>query len=141
MLLVDATTTCPTARVDLRARCMAAASADYEIAPTEPETTGAAPLHERHDRHAEGGGARPRGDRRRTTRRPRFALDLHADDVFWCTADPGWVTGTSYGIVAPLAHGVTSVVDEGDFDAERWYRILAERAGHRAGTRPRPRSG
>jgi acetyl-CoA synthetase len=54
------------------------------------------------------------------------ALDLHAEDVFWCTADPGWVTGTSYGIVAPLAHGVTSIVDEAEFDAERWYRILRE---------------
>ncbi|MFE7607009.1 acetate--CoA ligase [Streptomyces celluloflavus] len=54
------------------------------------------------------------------------ALDLHPDDVYWCTADPGWVTGMSYGIVAPLAHGVTLVVDEGDFDARRWYRILAE---------------
>ena len=56
----------------------------------------------------------------------RLALDLHPDDVFWCTADPGWVTGTSYGIIAPLANGVTSIVDEGDFDAERWYGILAE---------------
>ena len=56
----------------------------------------------------------------------RTALDLHAEDVFWCTADPGWVTGTSYGIVAPLVHGVTSIVDEADFDAERWYRILQE---------------
>ncbi|WP_404816023.1 acetate--CoA ligase [Streptomyces thermolineatus] len=55
-----------------------------------------------------------------------FALDLHPDDVFWCTADPGWVTGTSYGIVAPLALGATVVVDEGDFDARRWYRILAD---------------
>ena len=52
------------------------------------------------------------------------ALDLHADDVFWCTADPGWVTGTSYGVIAPLTHGVTSVVDEAEFDAERWYGIL-----------------
>jgi acetyl-CoA synthetase len=52
------------------------------------------------------------------------ALDLHPDDVFWCTADPGWITGTSYGIVAPLVHGVTSIVDEAEFDAERWYRIL-----------------
>ncbi|HEX4955987.1 MAG TPA: acetate--CoA ligase [Thermoanaerobaculia bacterium] len=51
-------------------------------------------------------------------------LDLHPEDVFWCTADPGWVTGTSYGIVAPLTHGVTSVIDAGDFDAERWYGIL-----------------
>jgi len=54
----------------------------------------------------------------------RVALDLHDDDVFWCTADPGWITGTSYGIVAPLLHGVTSVVDEAEFDAERWYGIL-----------------
>jgi acetyl-CoA synthetase len=52
------------------------------------------------------------------------ALDLHPDDVYWCTADPGWVTGTSYGIVAPLAHGVTSIVDEAEFDADRWYEIL-----------------
>jgi acetyl-CoA synthetase len=56
----------------------------------------------------------------------RYALDLHPDDVYWCTADPGWVTGTSYGIVAPLLHGVTSLVDEGEFDAERWYRTLQE---------------
>lgn len=54
----------------------------------------------------------------------RIALDLHPQDVFWCTADPGWVTGTSYGIVSPLTNGVTSVVDEAEFDAERWYSIL-----------------
>jgi acetyl-CoA synthetase len=54
----------------------------------------------------------------------RIVLDLGPDDVFWCTADPGWVTGTSYGIISPLVHGVTSVVDEGDFDADRWYSIL-----------------
>jgi acetyl-CoA synthetase len=56
----------------------------------------------------------------------QLALDLHPDDVYWCTADPGWVTGTSYGIVAPLTNAVTSVIDEGDFDAERWYRILRD---------------
>jgi acetyl-CoA synthetase len=56
----------------------------------------------------------------------RVALDLHDDDVFWCTADPGWVTGTSYGIIAPLVNGVPMIVDEAEFDAERWYRILAE---------------
>ncbi len=55
-----------------------------------------------------------------------LALDFHSTDVFWCTADPGWITGTSYGIVAPFTHGITSIVDEGDFDAERWYRILSE---------------
>ncbi|MDH3318286.1 MAG: acetate--CoA ligase [Betaproteobacteria bacterium] len=54
----------------------------------------------------------------------KVALDLHDEDIFWCTADPGWVTGTSYGIVAPLVQGVTSVVDEAEFDAERWYSIL-----------------
>ena len=54
----------------------------------------------------------------------RWALDLHPEDVFWCTADPGWVTGTSYGILAPLLHGVTSVVDEGEFDALRWLAML-----------------
>ena len=48
---------------------------------------------------------------------------LH-DDVFRCTADPGWVTGTSYGIIAPLTNGVTSIVDEAEFDAERWYGVL-----------------
>lgn len=56
----------------------------------------------------------------------RYALDLRADDVFWCTADPGWVTGTSYGIIAPLTNGATLIVDESEFDAERWYRILQE---------------
>lgn len=56
----------------------------------------------------------------------KLALDFHADDVFWCTADPGWVTGTSYGIIAPLTNGITSIVDESDFDADRWYRILQD---------------
>jgi acetyl-CoA synthetase len=56
----------------------------------------------------------------------RIVLDLHERDVFWCTADPGWVTGTSYGIIAPLTLGVTSIVDEAEFDADRWYRILQD---------------
>ena len=56
----------------------------------------------------------------------RFALDFHPDDIYWCTADPGWVTGTSYGIIAPLTHGLTSIVDEADFDAARWYQILQD---------------
>lgn len=55
-----------------------------------------------------------------------LALDLHPDDIFWCTADPGWVTGTSYGIIAPLTCGVTSILDAGEFDAERWYGILEQ---------------
>jgi len=56
----------------------------------------------------------------------RLALDLRPDDVFWCTADPGWVTGTSYGIVSPLTNGVTSIVDEAEFDAERWYATVRD---------------
>lgn len=56
----------------------------------------------------------------------KLALDIHPGDVFWCTADPGWVTGTSYGIVAPLTLGATLIVDEAPFDPERWYRNIAE---------------
>ncbi|HEX5067881.1 MAG TPA: acetate--CoA ligase [Myxococcota bacterium] len=59
-----------------------------------------------------------------------YALDFHDADVFWCTADPGWVTGTSYGILAPLLHGIRSVVLEEEFDAPLWYETLrAERVG------------
>jgi len=56
----------------------------------------------------------------------RMVLDLQPHDIFWCTADPGWVTGTSYGIIAPLLCGVTTLVDEEEFDAARWYSILTE---------------
>jgi acetyl-CoA synthetase len=56
----------------------------------------------------------------------KLALDLHPEDIFWCTADPGWVTGTSYGIIAPLTNGVTSIVDEADFEADHWYRLLQD---------------
>ena len=58
----------------------------------------------------------------------RIALDLRAGDTYWCTADPGWVTGTSYGIVAPLTNRVSMIVDEAEFDVARWYDIL-EREG------------
>ncbi|GAA1654576.1 acetate--CoA ligase [Nonomuraea maheshkhaliensis] len=56
----------------------------------------------------------------------RYALDLRPGDVYWCTADPGWVTGMSYGVIAPLALGVTLVSDAGEFDARRWYRTLQD---------------
>jgi acetyl-CoA synthetase len=56
----------------------------------------------------------------------RLALDLHPDDIFWCTADPGWVTGTSYGIIAPLVTGATLVLDEAEFDAQRWFDTLEQ---------------
>jgi acetyl-CoA synthetase len=54
----------------------------------------------------------------------KYVLDFHPGDLFWCTADPGWVTGTSYGILAPLMHGITNLVVEAEFDAALWYRIL-----------------
>jgi acetyl-CoA synthetase len=56
----------------------------------------------------------------------RWVLDLQDGDVYWCTADPGWVTGISYGVIAPLACGVTMLVDREEFDAPRWYGILEE---------------
>jgi acetyl-CoA synthetase len=56
----------------------------------------------------------------------KYVLDFHEGDRYWCTADPGWVTGTSYGIITPLLHGVTSIIDEEEFDATRWYSILEE---------------
>jgi len=56
----------------------------------------------------------------------KYVLDFHEGDIFWCTADPGWVTGTSYGIITPLVNGITNIVDEEEFDAARWYSILEE---------------
>ncbi|MGZ4321379.1 MAG: acetate--CoA ligase [Solirubrobacteraceae bacterium] len=109
---------------DLRA-LMAAAADSYEIAATTPEdmallhftsgTTGkpkgAIHVHEAVVAHRETG---------------RTVLDLRPGDVFWCTADPGWVTGTSYGIIAPLTLGATVIVDEADLEVDRWYGILQD---------------
>jgi acetyl-CoA synthetase len=54
----------------------------------------------------------------------RVVLDLREDDVYWCTADPGWVTGTSYGIFAPWLNGVTNVVRGGRFSPQDWYATI-----------------
>ena len=97
----------------------------YEITPTYPEdmallhftsgTTGmpkgAIHVHEAVVAHRETG---------------RVVLDLRPGDVFWCTADPGWVTGTSYGIIAPLTLGATLIVDEAELEVDRWYGILQD---------------
>ena len=56
----------------------------------------------------------------------RMVLDIGEGDVYWCTADPGWVTGMSYGLVAPLTRGATAIVDECEFDAVRWYALLEQ---------------
>ncbi|AIQ46762.1 acetyl-CoA synthetase [Paenibacillus sp. FSL R7-0273] len=54
----------------------------------------------------------------------KIVLDLRPDDVYWCTADPGWVTGTSYGIFAPWLNGVANVVRGGRFSPQDWYRTI-----------------
>ena len=54
----------------------------------------------------------------------KYVLDLHDEDVYWCTADPGWVTGTSYGMFAPWSNGVTCLVYEGGFGAGAWYNLI-----------------
>lgn len=54
----------------------------------------------------------------------KWVLDLNEDDIYWCTADPGWVTGTSYGIFGPWLSGVTNVVRGGRFSPDDWYTTL-----------------
>ncbi len=53
-----------------------------------------------------------------------WALDLKFDDIYFCTADPGWVTGTSYGMMAPWTNGVTQIIYEGGFGANAWYDVI-----------------
>ncbi|RCW24148.1 acetyl-CoA synthetase [Ciceribacter lividus] len=126
VLIIDNDGEAPQGTSDLR-KLMAEASPHFEVARTMPEDM--ALLH-----FTSGTTGRPKGAvhvheavvAHHVT--GRIALDFHPDDIFWCTADPGWVTGTSYGIISPLTNGVTMIVDEAEFDAERWYGILeAER--------------
>ncbi len=104
-------------------RLMAEASEEYSIPPTDPEDMAA--LH-----FTSGTTGMPKGAVHVHNAvlthymTGKYVMDFHPEDVFWCTADPGWVTGTSYGIIAPLLHGITNIIDEADFDADRWCRIL-----------------
>jgi acetyl-CoA synthetase len=106
-------------------RLLAAAEADFTFTPTDPEDM--ALLH-----FTSGTTGKPKGAMHVHAAvvmhyvTGKLVLDLHPEDVFWCTADPGWVTGTSYGIIAPLVNGVTSIIDASEFDAMRWYRILQD---------------
>ncbi len=54
----------------------------------------------------------------------KWVLDVRPDDVYWCTADPGWVTGTSYGIIGPWANGVTQAVLDAGFGTDKWYSFI-----------------
>ncbi|HET7254977.1 MAG TPA: acetate--CoA ligase [Xanthobacteraceae bacterium] len=124
VFLTDSSAAPPSGTTDLAA-AMAAASDSFETVWTGPEDM--ALLH-----FTSGTTGRPKGAvhvheavvAHHIT--GRLALDLRPDDVFWCTADPGWVTGTSYGIISPLTNGATLIVDQAEFDAERWYRILQD---------------
>ncbi len=124
VFLIDCTDNPPAGTTDLAA-AMATASDSFETVWTGPEDM--ALLH-----FTSGTTGRPKGAvhvhqsvvAHHVT--GKLALDLHPGDIFWCTADPGWVTGTSYGIVSPLTNGATLIVDQAEFDAERWYRILEE---------------
>ena len=55
-----------------------------------------------------------------------WVLDFKDDDIYWCTADPGWVTGTSYGMFAPWLHGITNVIVGGRFKPEIWYEAIQD---------------
>ena len=107
------------------ARLLREASSEFEIGPTDPEDR--ALLH-----FTSGTTGKPKAAihvhgavvAHHVT--AKLALDLHPDDIFWCTADPGWVTGTSYGIIGPLTNRVTTIVDEGEFDGRRWYETLRD---------------
>ncbi|QPC47252.1 acetate--CoA ligase [Mangrovibacillus cuniculi] len=55
----------------------------------------------------------------------KWVLDLQEEDIYWCTADPGWVTGTVYGIFGPWLNGVTNVIVGGRFKPENWYKVIA----------------
>jgi acetyl-CoA synthetase len=56
----------------------------------------------------------------------KWVLDLKADDIYWCTADPGWVTGTSYGIIGPWSLGITQCVLDTGFSAQAWYKFIED---------------
>ncbi|WP_145454614.1 acetate--CoA ligase [Staphylococcus pettenkoferi] len=56
----------------------------------------------------------------------KYVLDIQEDDVYWCTADPGWVTGTSYGVFSPWLNGATNCIVGGRFSPEAWYKMIED---------------
>jgi acetyl-CoA synthetase len=106
-------------------RIMAEARDEYTVQPTSIDTPSV--LH-----YTSGSTGKPKGvlhshgslaSQKATT---QDVLGLTADDIYWCTADQGWVTGTSYGIIGPWSLGVTQVHYGGGYDAQVWRDLLAE---------------
>jgi acetyl-CoA synthetase len=99
---------------------------DLEIFPTKAESTSV--LH-----YTSGTTGQPKGVQHvhysliSQYLTAKWVLDLRDDDIYWCTADPGWVTGTSYGIIAPWSLGITQCVQDAGFSAEAWYRFIQKR--------------
>jgi acetyl-CoA synthetase len=102
---------------------MADASAEFAIPQTSPDTPSV--LH-----YTSGSTGKPKGvlhaHRSVLTQSAtaRDVLQLRDNDIFWCTADQGWVTGTSYGIIGPWSLGVTQIHFGGMYDADKWFEIL-----------------
>ncbi|MFA6022633.1 MAG: AMP-binding protein [Candidatus Pacearchaeota archaeon] len=56
----------------------------------------------------------------------KLVLDLKENDKYWCTAHPGWVTGSVYGIISPLSIGCSVYVFEGHFDSKKWLDFIVK---------------
>lgn len=106
-------------------KLMQNASDDFLVQPTPPETSSV--LH-----YTSGSTGRPKGVLHthggvlHIGRTAGEVLDLGPSDIFWCTADQGWVTGTSYGIIGPWSLGITQLHYGGGYDAKSWFELLQD---------------
>lgn len=104
-------------------KLMEEADSRYDVPPTDRETPSV--LH-----YTSGSTGKPKGvlHHHRSVIAQHFTaehvLDLRPDDIFWCTADQGWVTGTSYGIIGPWSHGITQIHFGGGYNPEDWFALL-----------------
>jgi len=104
-------------------RLLAAASDEFATVVTPADTPSV--LH-----YTSGSTGKPKGvlHRHRSVlhqnRTSREVFGLQPDDLFWCTADQGWVTGTSYGIIGPWSMGVTQVHFAGGYSAQHWFELI-----------------
>lgn len=104
---------------------MGAASDRFDTPATAPDTPSV--LH-----YTSGSTGKPKGVLHRhgsiryQERTTREVLGLGSDDLFWCTADQGWVTGTSYGIIGPWSLGVTQIHFGGGYNARHWFDLLRD---------------